>query len=70
MKKIKRSFFVLACLFTSINMVAQTVDKNATDATKNLLLNLKKNLSKGVMFGHQDDLAYGVDGNTKQAGVM
>jgi hypothetical protein len=35
-------------------------DKNATQQTKNLYFNLKKLLHKGIMFGHQDDLAYGV----------
>jgi beta-mannanase len=36
-------------------------DKHATQETINLYNNLKKNLSKGVMLGHQDDLAYGVE---------
>ncbi|HVZ97769.1 MAG TPA: glycosyl hydrolase [Chitinophagaceae bacterium] len=36
------------------------VDKNATRQTINLYHNLKKLLQKGVMMGHQDDLAYGV----------
>jgi hypothetical protein len=35
-------------------------DKNASKQTKNLYFNLKKLLQKGIMFGHQDDLAYGV----------
>jgi Glycosyl hydrolase family 26 len=36
------------------------VDKGATTETVNLYRNLKKLASKGFMFGHQDDLAYGV----------
>jgi hypothetical protein len=36
------------------------IDKNATKETKALYSNLKKLLNKGIMFGHQDDLAYGV----------
>jgi mannan endo-1,4-beta-mannosidase len=36
-------------------------DKKATPRTVALYKNLKKLLDKGVMFGHQDDLAYGVD---------
>lgn len=36
------------------------VDKKATKETINLYRNLKKLLKKGLMFGHQDDLAYGV----------
>jgi hypothetical protein len=35
-------------------------DKLATKEAVNLYRNLKKLLNKGVMFGHQDDLAYGV----------
>lgn len=36
------------------------VDKQATTQTVNLYHNLKRLLNKGVMFGHQDDMAYGV----------
>jgi len=36
-------------------------DKQATKETVNLYKNLKSLLNKGVMFGHQDDLAYGVN---------
>jgi hypothetical protein len=36
-------------------------DKLATKETIALYNNLKKLLNKGFMFGHQDDLAYGVD---------
>ena len=35
-------------------------DKKATKETINLYRNLKKLLNKGIMIGHQDDLAYGV----------
>lgn len=35
-------------------------DRKATPATIRLYQNLHKTLSKGVLFGHQDDLAYGV----------
>ncbi len=35
-------------------------DKKATIQTVNLYHNLKKLEKKGIMFGHQDDLAYGV----------
>ncbi|MEO8416077.1 MAG: glycosyl hydrolase [Ginsengibacter sp.] len=35
-------------------------DKKATQQTINLYHNLKKLEQKGIMFGHQDDLAYGV----------
>ena len=36
------------------------IDEKATKETVALYNNLKKLLSKGIMFGHQDDLAYGV----------
>jgi hypothetical protein len=36
-------------------------DNLSTAATSNLYKNLRKLLDKGVMFGHQDDLAYGVN---------
>lgn len=36
-------------------------DKNATAQTISLYKNLKKLAGKGYMFGHQDDLAYGVN---------
>ncbi|RYY32127.1 MAG: beta-mannosidase [Sphingobacteriaceae bacterium] len=35
-------------------------DKNATPETVMLYQNLSRLLNKGIMFGHQDDLAYGV----------
>jgi mannan endo-1,4-beta-mannosidase len=37
------------------------VDKMATRETVNLYRNLHRLLNKGIMFGHQDDLAYGTD---------
>jgi hypothetical protein len=36
------------------------VDQKATRETVNLYRNLKKSMGKGFLFGHQDDLAYGV----------
>ena len=36
-------------------------DPAATPQTKLLLANLHRLVGRGVMFGHQDDLAYGVD---------
>ncbi len=62
MRKAVLVSFVLMTLIKS-NMLAQTAlpcDKNATPETINLYNNLKKVLGKGVMLGHQDDLAYGV----------
>jgi glycosyl hydrolase family 26 len=51
-------------LFAATYANAQTYlpcDKHATKETINLYNNLKKNLNKGVILGHQDDLAYGVN---------
>ena len=50
----------LICLSFFNHAIAQTADKNATRETRNLLRNLKNQLNKGIIFGHQDDLAYGV----------
>jgi hypothetical protein len=50
-------------LLTSHHLFAQKTlpaDKNASRSTINLYNNLKKLTAKGIMFGHQDDLAYGV----------
>ncbi|MCW3089758.1 MAG: beta-mannosidase [Ferruginibacter sp.] len=60
MKKAVVSFVALVCIFIGNKIVAQAADKNATKETKNLLFNLKRILHKGILFGHQDDLAYGV----------
>lgn len=47
---------------SGINSVAgMPVDPLATKETVQLYHNLKKTLDKGIMFGHQDDLAYGVN---------
>lgn len=60
MKKLIIPGFLLACIFFAECAIAQVADKNATAETKNLLQNLRRILSKGILFGHQDDLAYGV----------
>lgn len=52
-------------LFTSNaaanNAIELPIDKKATKETVALYNNLKKLLSKGIMFGHQDTEAYGVN---------
>src|SRR5258708_7852354 len=56
--------FCLFTLFVCCHIAAQDnmpSDKKATKETVNLYRNLKKLLNKGIMFGHQDDLAYGVN---------
>ncbi len=50
----------LAALAASGQAADMPVDKNATAETVRLYQHLKKNLAEGLLFGHQDDLAYGV----------
>ena len=47
----------VACQVVESN--EKPIDKKATKETVNLYRNLKKLVNKGIMFGHQDDLAYG-----------
>jgi hypothetical protein len=64
MKKKSAIFFIfLLIFFFSSQVMAQIFpsDKKATKETVNLYRNLKKLTRKGFMFGHQDDLAYGVN---------
>lgn len=48
--------FSLSTIYAQVN----PVDKNATKETKRFYKNLSKQSKKGIMFGHQDDLAYGM----------
>ena len=59
MKKISVWIF---CLVWTSGLLAQDkpADPQATKETVNLYSNLKKLAGSGIMFGHQDDLAYGV----------
>lgn len=45
---------------TNIDIDIDIADQNATTETKALLWNLKKVGQESLLFGHQDDLAYGV----------
>ncbi|GEP50922.1 mannan endo-1,4-beta-mannosidase [Flavobacterium noncentrifugens] len=61
-------YFFLTALIASCSGYAQVKksssalsDPNATPETVVLYNNLKKFAQKGIMFGHQDDLAYGVN---------
>jgi len=63
MKKQPPAYFILFAFFVVCSSaVAQTgpADKNATKETVNLFHHLATLRNKGFMFGHQDDLAYGV----------
>lgn len=67
MKKIIFFFTLLLYLFFLGGVItAQTADKEATKETKYLLNNLHRQTAQGIMFGHQDDLAYGVGWKYKQ----
>ena len=62
MKKFSLLFLITS--FFSVAASAQSnlpADKNATAETVHLYQNLKKHLKTGIMFGHQDDYAYGVN---------
>jgi len=65
-KRACQSFCFLLIFFNYLIIQGQTadhdlpVDKKATKETMALYRNLKKLLNEGIMFGHQDDLAYGV----------
>ena len=52
---------LLSLLILLIHQVSAQTDKNATLLTKNLYKNLKRQSQKGVMFGQQDALAYGLN---------
>lgn len=69
MQRKSKIIFLLAAWTVSCTLVAQNdlpTDKNATRETINLYGNLKKLAAKGFMFGHQDDLAYGVEWKYKE----
>ncbi len=56
--------FILASALLSCNSEVNRklpVDTAATTETVNLFNNLEKIMDRGIMFGHQDDLAYGVN---------
>jgi hypothetical protein len=61
----KREHFIFSIFLLlvsgSFTLYAQnSIDPLASKQTKNLFFNLLKLKNKGIMFGHQDDLAYGV----------
>jgi hypothetical protein len=52
------SILLLACLYSTAQPIPS--DPQATPETVNLYQNLLKVQQEGMMFGHQDDLAYGI----------
>ena len=60
-KKIAVLALLAASTLQAFSQKMQLLDKKATQETKNLYQNLNKLMDKGIMFGHQDDLAYGVE---------
>lgn len=58
-------FFTFSAFFPSHSQTSNTKsslsDKNSTRITTQLYQNLHKTTNKGILFGHQDDLAYGVN---------
>src|SRR5215471_6533578 len=61
----KKAVFTFSCLifmcgYSMLTAQESLCDKKATKETIALYKNLKRLLNKGIMFGHQDDVAYGV----------
>ena len=59
--KIYFLLFLLSIFFIKAQDTQALSDKSATYETQKLYQKLWKTLGKGMMFGHQDDLAYGVN---------
>src|SRR5690348_14688346 len=57
---------VLLLCSTPTLLLAQPIDKKATKETVNLYRNLRLSLNKGILFGHQDDLAYGLNADSSR----
>ena len=60
MKKKTVWLLVIKCCLPGCFVHAQMVDTKATRETQHLYKNLQSSLQKGIIFGHQDDMAYGV----------
>lgn len=60
-----KNFIIVSNVFCASLFLAQNTsllsNKNATPETQNLYKNLWQLMDKGIMFGHQDDLGYGVN---------
>jgi hypothetical protein len=54
------TFLVSTACKSQDNAKVQTADPNASASTKALLANMKLLSTKGIMIGHQDDMAYGI----------
>jgi len=52
--------FVCCLQLSCLRSIPTTSSPNATEETQNLYSNMKRLSKDGLMFGHQDDLAYGV----------
>ncbi|WP_281228437.1 glycoside hydrolase family 26 protein [Flavobacterium aquiphilum] len=63
-------FLSFSMFFTSYSQFSDTKlslsDKKSTNNTVQLYQNFKKTTQKGILFGHQDDLAYGVNWKYEQ----
>lgn len=53
-------FLSFSIILSAITLSTAQIDKNATQATKNLYSGLKRSALQGVIFGQQDALAYGL----------
>lgn len=53
--------YVFILIGLPVKLTAQPIDDKVTKETQHLFYNIKSTIKKGIMFGHQDDLAYGVN---------
>lgn len=67
-KKLKKTILLILLLFAFSfhQLYAQPIDEHATVETKSLYAFLQLSLQKGILFGHQDDLAYGYNWQYKK----
>nr|MBP7346982.1 hypothetical protein [Sediminibacterium sp.] len=60
MKRLLFTGILFLQIIPIMGQVYQTADKKASITTIKLFNNLFKVLPEGILFGHQDDLAYGL----------
>jgi mannan endo-1,4-beta-mannosidase len=53
-------FLIVTACKSQFNLNINPVDPKATASTVKLLVNMKAVAAKGIMIGHQDDMAYGI----------
>jgi mannan endo-1,4-beta-mannosidase len=59
-QRVKLALTLIFCIFIELKAQRIPIDKSASEATKRLYKNLFTQAERGFMFGHQEDLAYGI----------